>query len=79
MWQARRSRKAATVSLHLRHDLLHWRVEEWLLNCARNANSPTPVASAITTEKVNAPKRLASMSWLNHVTSHRKTRKIEVC
>jgi hypothetical protein len=78
MWQARRSRKAATVSLHLRHDL-HWRVEEWLLNCARNANSPTPVASAITTEKVNAPKRLASMSWLNHVTSHRKTRKIEVC
>jgi hypothetical protein len=37
----------------------------------------TPVASAITTKKVNAPKRLIPV-LLNHVTSHQKTRKIEV-
>jgi len=52
-------------------------VKKWLLNCARNANKPTPVASAITTKKVNVPKRLMSV-LLNHVTSHQKTRKIEV-
>jgi hypothetical protein len=51
---------------------------KWLLNCAKNANKPTPVASAITTKKVNAPKRLASMRLLNHVTRHQETRKIEV-
>jgi glutaminase len=49
-------------------------VGEWLLNCATNANKLTLVASAITTKKVNAPKRLASiMRWLNHVTSHQPT------
>jgi hypothetical protein len=49
-------------------------VEEWLLNCATNANKLTLVASAITTKKVNAPKRLASMMrWLNHVTSRQQT------
>jgi len=53
-------------------------VEKWLLNYARNANKPTPVASAITTKKASAPRRLASMRLLNHVTSHQKTRKIEV-
>jgi hypothetical protein len=52
-------------------------VEKWLLNCARNANKPIPVASATTTKKVNVPKRLTSV-LLNHVTSHQKTRKIEV-
>ena len=51
---------------------------KWLLNCAKNANKPTPVASAITTKKVNAPKRLASMRLLNHVTSRQETLKIEV-
>ena len=58
-----------------------WKIggsEKWLLNSARNANKPTPVASAITTKKVNAPRRLASMRLLNHVTCPQKTRKIEV-
>jgi hypothetical protein len=62
-------------------DAIHYKLEEvekWLLNCAKNANKPTPVASAITTKKVNAPKRLASTRLLNHVTSHQETRKIEV-
>ena len=51
---------------------------EWLLNYARNANKPTPVASAITTKKVNAPRRLVSMRLLKHATSHQLTRKVEV-
>ena len=53
-------------------------VEQWLPNFARNANKPTPVASAITTKKVNAPRRLASMRVLKHATSHQKTSKVEV-
>lgn len=51
-------------------------VEKWLLNSARNANKPTPVASAITTKKVNAPRRLRSMRLLNHPTRHQETRKV---
>jgi hypothetical protein len=46
----------------------------WLRAGVLGAN---PVASAITTKKVNVPKRLASV-LLNHVTSPKKTRKIEV-
>src|SRR5580765_3316109 len=42
---------------------------EWLLNYARNANKPIPVASAITTKKVNAPRRLTPM-WLLHPVTH---------
>jgi hypothetical protein len=42
------------------------------------ANEPIPVASAITTKKLNAPRRLASIILPNHVTSHQETRKIEV-
>jgi hypothetical protein len=52
--------------------------EKWLLNSARSANKPTPVASAITTTKVNAPRRLALMRLLKQPTSHQKTRKMEV-
>jgi hypothetical protein len=55
----------------------NWRKWKWLLNCARNASKPTAVASATTTKKVNVPKRLASV-LLNHVTSPKKARKIEV-
>jgi hypothetical protein len=50
---------------------------EWLLNYARNANKPIPVASAITTKKVNAPRQMASMRLLKHATSHQKTMKME--
>jgi hypothetical protein len=53
-------------------------VEQWLLNYARNANNPIPVASAITTKKLNAPKRLALVTLPNRVTSHQRTREIEV-
>jgi hypothetical protein len=53
-------------------------VEKWLLNCARNANKPIPVESAITTKKLNAPRRLPSMRVPNRVTSHQRKRKIEV-
>ena len=71
--------KAATSRSHLRCDSLQMEeVEKWLLNCAKNANKPTPVASAITTKKVNAPKRLASTRLLNHATSYQETRKIEL-
>jgi hypothetical protein len=53
-------------------------VEKWLLNYAKNANKPIPVVSAITTKRLNALRRLASMrSPPNHVTSHQKKRKIE--
>jgi hypothetical protein len=51
---------------------------EWLLNYARNANKHIPVVFAITTKRVNAPRRLASMRLHNRVRSHRKKRKIEV-
>jgi hypothetical protein len=47
---------------------------EWLLNYARNANKPIPVASAITTRKANAPRRLTPMRLLNLVTHHQKTK-----
>jgi hypothetical protein len=47
---------------------------EWLLNYARNANKPIPVAFAITTKKVNAPRRSTPMRLLNPVTHHRKTK-----
>jgi hypothetical protein len=47
---------------------------EWLLNYARNANKPIPVASAITTKKVNAPRRLTPMRLLNRVTHRQKTK-----
>ena len=57
----------------------NWRnFKKWLLNYASNANEPIPVASAITTKKLNAPRRLASIILPNHVTSHQETRKIEV-
>jgi transposase len=52
-------------------------LDEEVLNSARNANKPTPVASAIMTKKVNVPRRLASMGLHNRVTSHRKTKKID--
>src|ERR1700726_1983979 len=68
-----RHRQVASSTIHYKLE----EVEKWLLNCAKNANKPTPVASAITTKKVNAPKRLASMRLLQ-VTSHQETRKIEV-
>ena len=69
-----RHRQVASSTIHYKFE----EVEKWLLNCAKNANKPTPVASAITTKRVNARKRLASMRLLNHVTSHQETRKIEV-
>ena len=47
---------------------------EWLLNYARNANKPIPVASAITTKKANAPRRLTPMRLLNRVTHRQKTK-----
>jgi hypothetical protein len=53
-------------------------VKQWLPNFARNANKPTPVTSAITTKKVNALRRSASMRLLKHATSHQKTSKVEV-
>jgi len=53
-------------------------VEKWRLNYARNANNPTPVASAITMKKLNAPRRLASMRLHNRVKSHQKTKRIQV-
>jgi hypothetical protein len=51
---------------------------EWLLNYARNANKPIPVASAITTKKVNAPRRLTPMRLLNPVTHRQKTKSAHV-
>jgi hypothetical protein len=53
-------------------------VRKWLLNYAKNANKPTPVASAITMKKPNALRQLASMRLLNRVMNHQKTKKIEV-
>jgi hypothetical protein len=41
---------------------------EWLLNYARNANKPIPVASALTTKKVNAPRRPTPTRFLNRQT-----------
>jgi len=45
---------------------------EWLLNYARNANKFIPVASAIMTKKVSAPRRLTSMRLLNPMTHRQK-------
>jgi hypothetical protein len=52
---------------------------KWLRNYARNANKLTPVALAITTKKVNAPRRLVPMRLLDLITRQlkTKTRKIE--
>ena len=47
---------------------------EWLLNYARNANKPIPVAFAITTKKVNAPRRSTPTRLLNPVTHHQTTK-----
>jgi hypothetical protein len=38
---------------------------EWLLNYARNANKPIPVAFAITTKKVNVPRQLTPIGLLH--------------
>jgi hypothetical protein len=46
---------------------------EWLLNYARNANKRIPVASAITTNKVSAPRRLMPRRLLNPATHHQTT------
>ena len=54
------------------------KVRKWLPNYAKNANKPIPVESAITTKKLDAPRRLSSMRWLDRVTSHLKTGKMEI-
>jgi len=51
---------------------------EWLRNYARNANKPIPVASATTTKKVNAPRRLTPIKLLNPVTPRQKTKPAHV-
>ena len=80
-----KTRQADTES-HGRHtqvfifDTIYSRLEKmttWPLNYARNAGKPTPVASAITTKRVNAPRLLASMRVPKHATSHQKMRKME--
>ena len=53
-------------------------VKKWLLNYAKNANDPIPVASVITTKKVNAPRPLASIRLPHPLTSPQETRKIEM-
>jgi hypothetical protein len=45
---------------------------EWLLSYARNANRLIRVAPAITTKKVNAPRRLTPTRSLNPVTHPQK-------
>jgi len=79
MRQAIRNRKANTVSSHpsIRLTTAFEEVKKWLLNYARNANKPTPVASATTTKKVIAPRQMASMRLLKYATSHRKPRKMQ--
>ena len=47
---------------------------EWLLNYARNANKPIPVASAITTKKVNAPRRSTPTRLIHPVTHPQMTK-----
>jgi hypothetical protein len=51
---------------------------EWRLNYARNVNKPIPVTSAITTKKVNAPRRLTPMRLLNPGTHHQRTKSTHV-
>jgi hypothetical protein len=72
---------AATLRFHLRYDLFQIgendNMATQLLNYARNAGKPTPVASAIMTKRVNAPRLLASVRLLKHATSHQKMRKTE--
>jgi hypothetical protein len=57
-------------------DMIDRKLEEveWPLNYARNANKPIPVVSAITTKKVNAPRRLTPMKLRNPVTRHQRTK-----
>ena len=62
----------------VRTDLAKRKLEKWLLNYARNASKRILVAPAITTRKLNAPRRLAAMRSKNRVMSHPKARKIEV-
>ena len=71
------ARKAAGLISHTIYPKLE-EVEKWLLNYARNANKPTPVASAITTKKVNVQRRLASMRLLKHAMNDPTTRKMKV-
>jgi hypothetical protein len=49
-----------------------------LLNYARSANKPIRVASAITTKKVNAPRRLTPMRLLHALTHHRRNNSVHV-
>jgi hypothetical protein len=51
---------------------------EWLPNYARNASKPIPAASAITTKKVNAPRRWTPMTLLNPLTHRQKTKSAHV-
>jgi hypothetical protein len=48
------------------------------LNYARSANKPIRVASAITTKKVNAPRRLTPMRLLHALTHHRRNNSVHV-
>jgi hypothetical protein len=47
-------------------------VKKWLPNCARNANNPIPVESAITMIKLNAPRRSQSMTLSNPLKSQKE-------
>jgi hypothetical protein len=47
-------------------------VEKWLLNYVRNANRRTPVESAITMIKLNAPRRRQSMTLTKPLRSQKK-------
>jgi len=58
------------------------KMKKWLLNYARNASKHIPVESAIMTKKLNAPRRLSSMTVSaqspNLETSHQRKKKVEV-
>jgi hypothetical protein len=58
--------------------IANWRKVEWLLNYVRNANKLIPVAPAITTKKLNAPRRLTPMRLLNPVTHRQKTKSAHI-
>src|SRR6478672_3241476 len=51
---------------------------EWLLNYARNAKKPIPVACAIMMKKVSAPRRLTPMRLLNPLTHCQRMRSAHV-
>jgi hypothetical protein len=53
-------------------------VEQWLLNCARNANKIIAVESAIPTKTLNALRRLPSMRFLIPLKHHPRTVKIDI-